>query len=109
MDVTGPTPALSTRWAAARATAPGCSVKLRNWPPTARRCWTGVGLRPGQAAIDLGCGPRGILDLPNYTGDDLPAATLSNLRQAHTVQRVPTSVSRGSVHAAYWICSKTDP
>ena len=22
-----------------------------------------VGLRPGQAAIDLGCGPRGILDL----------------------------------------------
>ena len=22
-----------------------------------------VGLRPGQSAIDLGCGPRGVLDL----------------------------------------------
>ena len=32
--------------------------------PDSRALLDRVGLRPGQSAADLGCGPRGVLDLP---------------------------------------------
>lgn len=32
--------------------------------PDSRTLLDRAGLRPGQSVIDLGCGPRGILDLP---------------------------------------------
>ena len=45
------------RWAATLGKARGCIASPRSYSPTARRCST------GWAAIDLGCGTRGILDL----------------------------------------------
>ena len=57
------TPVPSTRWVAAPKRARGFSARRMNWHPTARRCLTGSACGRGRAAIDLGCGPRGILDL----------------------------------------------
>jgi ubiquinone/menaquinone biosynthesis C-methylase UbiE len=42
--------------------ARGCSASPRSCDPTVPRCWT-VGLGPGQSALDLGCGPSGIIEL----------------------------------------------
>jgi SAM-dependent methyltransferase len=54
-----------------------------------------VGLRPGQAAIDLGCGPRGILDL--LAGRVAPAGRVVGLDAdpAHAAMAAGFAVRRG--------------
>ena len=59
----GPMPRTSTRWAATWPKAPGCSVSRTNSVRRASRCSAASAWNPGQSAIDLGCGPSGILDL----------------------------------------------
>jgi ubiquinone/menaquinone biosynthesis C-methylase UbiE len=55
-------PTRPTRWEAAKAKAPGFSARLTSWHPTAARCWIESACGPDRA-IDLGCGPRGVLEL----------------------------------------------
>ena len=43
--------------------APGCSAKPTSLRRRARWCWTGSAWGQGKSALDLGCGPRGVLDL----------------------------------------------
>src|SRR6516165_9333325 len=54
-----------------------------------------VGLRPGQAAIDLGCGPRGILDL--LAGRVTPAGRAVGLDAdpAHAAMAAEFAAARG--------------
>jgi SAM-dependent methyltransferase len=54
-----------------------------------------VGLRPGQAAIDLGCGPRGILDL--LAGQVSPAGHVVGLDAdpSHTAMAAEFAAGRG--------------
>ena len=54
-----------------------------------------VGLRPGQAVIDLGCGPRGILDL--LAGRVAPAGRVVGLDAdpAHTAMAAEFAAGRG--------------
>ena len=54
-----------------------------------------VGLRPGQSAIDLGCGPRGILDL--LAGRVAPAGRVVGLDAdpAHTAMAAEFAAGRG--------------
>ena len=54
-----------------------------------------VGLRPGQAAIDLGCGPRGILDL--LAGRVAPAGRVVGLDAdpAHAAMAAEFAATRG--------------
>ena len=54
-----------------------------------------VGLRPGQAAIDLGCGPRGILDL--LAGRVAPAGRVVGLDAdpAHTAMAAEFAAEQG--------------
>src|SRR5579863_10250452 len=51
----------------ALGSSPGESARLQRQAdelaPESRALLDHVGLRPGQSAIDLGCGPRGVLDL----------------------------------------------
>ncbi len=53
----------STRWAAIWPKAPGCSASRTNSARESVALLSRLGLSPGQSAIDLGCGPSGILDL----------------------------------------------
>ena len=55
-----------------------------------------VGLRPGQAAIDLGCGPRGILDL--LAEQVLPAGHVVGLDAdpSHTAMAAEFAAGRDS-------------
>src|ERR1700751_2726481 len=63
----GPTPGQDPNAAYARGSSPAESARLQRQAdelaPDSASLLDRVGLRPGQAAIDLGCGPRGILDL----------------------------------------------
>jgi ubiquinone/menaquinone biosynthesis C-methylase UbiE len=54
-----------------------------------------VGLRPGQSAIDLGCGPRGILDM--LAGRVAPAGRVVGLDAdpAHTAMAAEFAAARG--------------
>ena len=54
-----------------------------------------VGLRPGQSAIDLGCGPRGILDM--LAGRVAPAGRVVGLDAdpAHTAMAAEFTAARG--------------
>src|SRR5215469_3042416 len=54
-----------------------------------------AGLRPGQSAIDLGCGPRGILDL--LAGRAGPAGRVVGLDAdpAHTAMAAEFAAARG--------------
>src|SRR5260221_12639207 len=54
-----------------------------------------VGLRPGQSAIDLGCGPRGIVDL--LAGRESPGGRVIGLDAdaAHTAMAADFAASQG--------------
>jgi ubiquinone/menaquinone biosynthesis C-methylase UbiE len=91
---------------------PGESERLRRqseelWPDSASLL-DRVGLRPGQDAIDLGCGPRGILDLlaervapgGRVTGLDADPAHVAMARQ-FTAQRGLASVQIVAADARY--------
>jgi SAM-dependent methyltransferase len=66
-SATGPTPGKDPNAAYALGSSPGESARLERQADElaadSASLLDRVGLRPGQSAIDLGCGPRGILDM----------------------------------------------
>ena len=66
-SATGTTPGQDPNAVYALGSSPGESARLQRQAdelaPDSRDLLDRVGLRPGQAVIDLGCGPRGILDM----------------------------------------------
>jgi hypothetical protein len=58
----------SMRLAAAAARALGLQRQAEELAPDSLALLDRVGLRPGDSAIDMGCGPRGILELLCVSG-----------------------------------------
>ena len=66
-SATGTTPGQDPSAVYALGSSPGESARLQRQAdelaPDSRDLLDRVGLRPGHTVIDLGCGPRGILDM----------------------------------------------
>jgi SAM-dependent methyltransferase len=96
---TGPTPGQDPNAAYALGSSPDESARLQRQADElaadSASLLDRVGLRPGQSAIDLGCGPRGILDL--LAERVAPAGRVVGLdaNPAHTAMAAEFAAGRG--------------
>jgi ubiquinone/menaquinone biosynthesis C-methylase UbiE len=98
-SATGTTPGEDPNAVYALGSSPGESARLHRQADElaadSRDLLDRVGLRPGHSVIDLGCGPRGILDM--LAGRVAPAGRVVGLDAdpAHTAMAVQFAAARG--------------